>query len=181
MAERISGRCACGGINYATTANPDFTLICHCRQCQRISGSGHAAQFAVPVKETRVEGAVKFSDQIADSGNTVSSGFCKRCGSPMLTKTTKMPDTYFFHAATLDDPSIFVPQFVVYEEAKPPWDHVDESIARWLTAGLRESQIASPLGFFTDPESTLANGTFRSYFVSQCTSPNVPNKFIADV
>lgn len=75
MSEKISGRCACGAIKYTTTSKPEFTLICQCRQCQRISGSGHTAQFAVPIKETALEGEVCFYEQIADSGDTVSSGF----------------------------------------------------------------------------------------------------------
>ena len=72
----------------------------------------------------------KFYDQIADSGDTVSSGFCPNCGSPMLKKTTKMPEIYFFHAGTMDDPSGFKPQIVVYEDSKQPWDHVDPKIPR---------------------------------------------------
>ncbi|MDH3695326.1 MAG: GFA family protein [Gammaproteobacteria bacterium] len=130
MNERISGRCACGAIKYSTTAKSQFTLICQCRQCQRISGSGHAAQFAVPVNDTTIEGEVSFYDQIADSGNTVSSGFCATCGSPMMKKTTKAPELYFFHAATMDDPSAFKPQVVVYEDSKQPWDYVDPDIPR---------------------------------------------------
>ena len=130
MSDKISGRCACGSVEYTTNLEPEFTLICQCRQCQRISGSGHAAQFAVPADATRVEGEVKFFDQIADSGHTVSSGFCPKCGSPMFKKTTKRPEIYFFHAATMDDPSIFKPQIVVYEESKQPWDHIDPNIPR---------------------------------------------------
>lgn len=130
MNERISGCCACGAVKYSTTSEPQFTLICQCRQCQRISGSGHAAQFAVPVNETNVDGEVRFFDQVAESGNTISSGFCPTRGSPVFTKTTKMPELYFFHAATMDDPSVFTPQVVVYEESKQPWDHVDPAIPR---------------------------------------------------
>jgi len=128
--EKISGRCACGAINYTTNSEPEFTLICQCRQCQRISGSGHAAQFAVPVSNTSIEGDLKFYDQTADSGDTVSSGFCPTCGSPMLKKTTMMPEMYFFHAGTLDDPSTFKPQVVVYEGSRQTWDHVDPEIPR---------------------------------------------------
>ncbi|MCG8434927.1 MAG: GFA family protein [Gammaproteobacteria bacterium] len=130
MNEKISGRCACGAIKYTVSAEPKFTLICQCRQCQRISGSGHAAQFAVPVEMTVIEGDVNFYEQQADSGNTVSSGFCSRCGSPMLKKTTKVPELYFFHAGTMDDPSTFKAQIVVYADAAQPWDHVDPSIPR---------------------------------------------------
>jgi len=59
MSKKVSGRCACGAIKYTTTSIPAFTLICQRRQCQRISGSGHAAQFAVPVEETVIEGEVR--------------------------------------------------------------------------------------------------------------------------
>lgn len=130
MSERIAGRCACGAIRYTTSSEPKFTLICHCRQCQRISGSGHTAQFAVAADDTTIRGEVRFFEQIADSGNTVSSGFCPSCGSPMLTKTTKARALVFFHAATMDDPSRFQPQVVVYEGSKPPWDLVDPTIPR---------------------------------------------------
>lgn len=130
MNGRTTGQCACGEIKYSTTSEPSFTLICQCRQCQRISGSGHAAQFAVPVNDTSIEGQLSFYDQVAESGNTVSSGFCSMCGSPMLKKTTKAPELLFFHAATMDDPSEFKPQIVVYEEDKQPWDHVDPKIPR---------------------------------------------------
>lgn len=130
MGKLISGQCACGSIRYTTTAAPKFTLICQCRQCQRISGSGHAAQFAVPVSKTTLAGEVSFYEQESDSGNTVSSGFCATCGNPILKKTTMAPELYFFHAATMDDPSRFKPQMVVYQDSGQPWDHVDPQIPR---------------------------------------------------
>ena len=130
MSERIAGRCACGAISYTNTAKPEFTLICHCRQCQRISGSGHAAQFAVTAANTVIEGDVRYYDQTADSGNTVSSGFCATCGNSMLKKTSKRPELLFFHAATLDDPAAFEPQVVVFEDVKPLWDYVNPALKR---------------------------------------------------
>jgi len=130
MSEKITGRCACGAIKYTAASKPEFTLICQCRQCQRISGSGHAAQFAVLVSESTIEGEVCFYEQIADSGDTVSSGFCANCGSPMLKKTTKLPEILFFHAGTMDNPVLFKPEVVVYEDSKQPWDHVDPEIPR---------------------------------------------------
>lgn len=130
MSKKISGQCACGQIKYTTNAEPEFTVICQCRQCQRISGSGHAAQFMVPVKDTSIEGDLKFYEMTADSGDMVSSGFCPNCGSPILKKTTKMPELYSFHAGSMDDPSLYKPQIVVYEESKQPWDYVDPDIPR---------------------------------------------------
>lgn len=127
---KICGGCACGAIRYESKVDAKFSIICQCRQCQRITGSGHAASFAVPAESARVEGKITYYDQIADSGSTVSSGFCGTCGSPVLKKTTKVPQLLFFHAATLDDPSTFKPEMVVYESSKQPWDHVDPNIPR---------------------------------------------------
>lgn len=130
MNHKIIGGCACGAIRYESDESPKFSMICQCRQCQHISGSGHAAQFAVAEESTQIQGEVTYYDQASDSGNTVSSGFCGRCGSPILKKTTGGPGLLFFHAGTLEDPSIYKPEMVVYESSKQPWDHVDPSIPR---------------------------------------------------
>lgn len=55
MGRKISGGRACGGITYESSVEAEFTPICQCGQCQRISGSGQAAQFTIPAKATRVE------------------------------------------------------------------------------------------------------------------------------
>ncbi len=125
-----TGGCACGAIRYETQNVPEFSIICQCRQCQRISGAGHAASFAVMADATNLHGDIKFYETTADDGNTVSSGFCSHCGSPVLKKTSGYPQYIFFHAATLDDPSYFEPQMVVYSESRQPWDHVDPSLPR---------------------------------------------------
>jgi len=128
MTRKICGSCACGKISYVARSEVRFSLICHCRQCQRITGTGHAAQFAVSASDTDLEGHLQFYELTADSGGTVTSGFCAECGSPVLKKTTSMPDVFFIHAATLDDPSQFKPDMVVFKQAAPPWDHVDPAI-----------------------------------------------------
>jgi len=59
----------------------------------------------------------------------VSSGFCPTCGSPILKKSSGYPELLFINAATLDDPSLFKPQKVVWIiSGKQPWDYVDPSL-----------------------------------------------------
>lgn len=130
MKAGLTGGCACGAIRYECKASPEFTLICQCRQCQRISGSGHAAQFVATAASTAVHGEVKYYQQTSDAGNTVSSGFCADCGSPVLKTSSAYPQYLVFHAATLDDPGAYQPQMVVYSQFKQPWDHVDPSLPR---------------------------------------------------
>lgn len=130
MTERLTGTCECGKISYECGSVPKFTLMCQCRQCQRITGAGHSAQFAVAEKDTVLTGSVKTHTLNADSGNVVISAFCGNCGNPIYKTTSMMPDTLLFHAATLDDPGIFDPQMVVFSKSAQPWDHINPSIER---------------------------------------------------
>jgi len=128
MHDKQKGGCACGAIRYETSLEPEFSIICQCRQCQRITGSGHATSFAVKTESTTIEGDIKYYELTADDGNKVSSGFCANCGNPVLKKTAGYPQFIYFHAATLDDPSTYKPQMVVYSEFKQPWDHIDATL-----------------------------------------------------
>lgn len=122
MSASKTGGCACGAIRYTATDKADYQLICHCRQCQQISGTGHGAQFSAAADSTLIEGDITFYDMEADSSGTVSSGFCGQCGSPILKKTTSYPGVYFIHAGSMDDPAEFEPQFVVFDQGKLAWD-----------------------------------------------------------
>ena len=130
MKSSLKGGCACGAVRYEARDAPAFSLICQCRQCQRITGAGHAAQFAVPSESLSTQGEIRYFELHADSGNTVSSGFCPICGCPILKKSTGYPQNVFIHAATLDDPGVFKPQIVAWSASGQPWDHVDSALPR---------------------------------------------------
>ena len=122
------GGCSCGAIRYEVRADSKFSFHCQCRQCQRITGSGHASQIMVPKEAVTLRGALAYYEQSAESGNRVSSGFCSTCGSPILKMSSGYPDMLFFHAASLDDPSLFTPQKIVWSTSKQPWDDVDPNL-----------------------------------------------------
>ena len=122
--EIMAGGCMCGAVRFEISAPPEFSIICACRQCQKITGAGHAPAFSVPADAVRIDGKLRFHSQKADSGNTVSNGFCPKCGNPILKKTSGFPDRLYFHVAALDDPSGFKPDFVVCEESAQPWDNI---------------------------------------------------------
>lgn len=124
----LTGGCACGAIRYRITAEPGFSFHCQCRQCQRSSGTGHASLLVVPQASITVEGEPRYFDQAADDGATVSRGFCARCGSPVLGRTTGHPGSVLVAAASLDDPARFRPQRVVFHASAQPWDHVDPDL-----------------------------------------------------
>ena len=65
----MTGGCLCGAVRYESTGEPGFALLCHCRDCQRQSGSAFAAGWRVPAAGFRVtQGEPKLYVRAADSG-----------------------------------------------------------------------------------------------------------------
>jgi hypothetical protein len=60
-------------------------LNCHCRDCQRASGSAYAALLDVPIAAfTLTRGTLKYHRVTGESGKTLDRGFCPDCGSPVV-------------------------------------------------------------------------------------------------
>jgi hypothetical protein len=123
-----SGGCSCGAVRYQASVAPQFSFHCQCRQCQQATGTGHASLFVVPVDAVSLSGELRFYEQTADDGNTVSRGFCPRCGSPVVGKSSGHPDIMLFAAASLDNPALFKPEKVVWSASRQPWDYTDPDL-----------------------------------------------------
>jgi hypothetical protein len=65
------------------------------------------------------------------SGNVSSRGFCPTWGSPIVFKTSGLADFVFLTAGSLDDPSLFEPDMVVFTDSAQGWDHIDPSLRRF--------------------------------------------------
>ena len=81
---KIDGNCHCGKITYQADIDPQQVYICHCTDCQSITGS--AFRWAVPVPETDFElmtGEPKTYVKKADSGAVSHQLFCPDCASPL--------------------------------------------------------------------------------------------------
>ena len=122
------GGCACGAIRYRSEAEPIFSFLCQCRQCQQATGTGHASLFIMPADAVTITGEITYYDRTAANGHTVSQGFCATCGSPILNRNSGYPDNVYIHAASLDDPGLFKPERVIFRGEAQPWDKVDPDL-----------------------------------------------------
>src|SRR5437764_11940786 len=77
----LSGGCACSWIRYESEEGSIVDLICHCRDCQRASGSAYAAMPVVPSDKLIFTRELKYHAAKSDSGGTMQRGFCPECGS----------------------------------------------------------------------------------------------------
>ena len=131
MATRFTGGCLCGRIRYECSADPFFMGNCHCRDCQKASGGAYEPDIGLPAAALEITGAVKYYDTQADSGNTLSRGFCPECGASLFGKTSAMPDLVMITAGSLDDPSLYKPTLDIFTASAQPWDHMNPALAKF--------------------------------------------------
>lgn len=134
MPTPFSGGCACGAIRYECSAEPLLSLNCHCRDCQRASGSAYAPFLAVPVAAfTLTKGTPKYHRVTEENGNTLDRGFCPECGSPVIIKGQRASTFGLISlwAASLDDPSWFRPTGDSFVVSAQPWDYMNPALRKF--------------------------------------------------
>lgn len=131
MAKGFKGGCRCGAVRYEASAEPVFQANCHCRECQRQTGSGHSTFVVVPKAAAKITGEVRFYGYKADSGHLAELGFCAKCGAPVLGKLELFPDVVEFMAGSLDDPSWVKPAMNVYTSSAQPWEPIDPNLPKF--------------------------------------------------
>ena len=120
------GGCACGGIRYECSAAPVFMVNCHCRDCQKASGTAYSATVILTAVSLKLlKGQPKAHYVQADSGNTARRDFCPDCGAPLFAGSSARSDFIGIKASSLDDPSWFRPAVDVWTCSAQPWDYMD--------------------------------------------------------
>lgn len=128
MEHSLTGGCACGSIRYECDSKPMLEYKCHCRACQRASGSGFAALVWVPSDKLNLTaGEPQYYSVEADSGRQLKRGFCHKCGSHVLLQPD-FPDIIFVVVSSLDDPSWFRPEQEIWISSAQPWDILDDNL-----------------------------------------------------
>jgi hypothetical protein len=120
----LEGGCACGDIRYRLTAAPMIVHACHCRDCQRLSGSAFALNLWIERKFVEKEGAepVAFRVPPGSSGKPHDVYACKKCGTHLWHKYHAAPgDTVLLCGGTLDDPAAVAPDIHIFTRSKLPW------------------------------------------------------------
>jgi len=83
-----------------------------------------------PTAAMQIAGDVVENLRTADSGAQKRKGFCGNCGSPLYNKPQNVPDMIGVYVGTLDDPSGFKPQIVMFASRGHSWDHLDPALPR---------------------------------------------------
>ena len=134
MAGVRTGGCLCGAVRYESENDPIFSLQCHCRDCQRSSGTAYIAAMRVPASGFRItQGEPKRYVGKADSGNAITRAFCGECGSPLYVQVATRPDIVGLRVGTLDDPSEFRPEADIFVRSAQSWEHLNPDLPKYDT------------------------------------------------
>ena len=106
MAEEISGGCACGRVRYRVTIHDRDAYLCHCRMCQRATGSISIAFKGVSTSELHWEREPDWFD----SSPIAVRPYCRECGTSLGFQFKQGSDKMDLTVASFDDPSRFVPK-----------------------------------------------------------------------
>ena len=81
---KVDGSCHCGNIKFSADIDPGAIVICHCTDCQALSGSAFRAVVRVPREQVQWSGAKpKTYIKTAESGNKRAQAFCPECGTSL--------------------------------------------------------------------------------------------------
>jgi hypothetical protein len=121
-AMNLEGGCACGSIRYKLTESPLIVHACHCRDCQRITGSAFVINLWIEKKFFEAGPVVAKSFRLkGGTGKPHDVFFCGSCGTYLWSDYHGAPGSSFVRAGTLDTPEAVKPDVHIFTRSKLPW------------------------------------------------------------
>ncbi len=130
---KITGGCYCGAIRYESDEPPVSAGICHCRECQRITGSAFLTVAGFSLTGFRY---TKGNPKLNRSSSILERCFCPDCGSSLHARYlvtlsedfASNPDSVWVSAGTLDNPEVVEMEYHYGVESQLPWVHFDDDL-----------------------------------------------------
>jgi hypothetical protein len=118
---KIDGRCHCGQVTFEAEVDPVTAGICHCTDCQMLSGSAYRVSVRAAVQDFKLSGKVSEYIKTADSGNKRKHAFCPNCGTPVYATQLEAPTAYTLRVGTIRQRAELAPQRQIYCDSAVPW------------------------------------------------------------
>ncbi len=130
MTEVIEGGCTCGEIRYQVLNSPMVVHCCHCRWCQRQTGTAFALNALIEADQVRVvKGTVEILPVASPSGKGQTIARCQSCRIAVWSNYHMggLKDYIrFIRVGTLDNPDLMPPDVHIFTCSKQPWVQLPE-------------------------------------------------------
>jgi hypothetical protein len=120
------GGCLCGAVRYATASRPIRVTFCHCRFCQRATGSAYMVEPIFEKTKFEITSGAPAIYTLASkgSGKRVTINFCAACGTKLFLAFERFPDVVGVYGGTFDDPDWFertplISRYIFLDSAQP--------------------------------------------------------------
>ena len=118
----LQGGCACGAARYKVSGAPMFVHCCHCRDCQRQTGSAFVINALIETDRVQLLGIPPIrSEMPTDSGRPHGIYRCPTCGVAVWSEYGGLETLRFVRVGTLDDTRTLTPDVHIYVRSKLPW------------------------------------------------------------
>jgi hypothetical protein len=149
----LEGGCTCREVRYRMTSSPLFVHCCHCRWCQRETGSAFVLNAMIEAERVvLLQGAPEMIDTPSNSGKGQKIYRCPKCKIALWSHYSGMGDRVtFVRVGTLHEPDRLPPDIHIFTASKQPWVLLPEGVpavpeyydrkAYWPPASLERREI----------------------------------------
>lgn len=133
MITGATGGCDCGKVRYRLKAEPIMINACHCRKCQRQTGSAFAINILIETDNVELLGEAPVANEVTSpSGMGQAIHRCPDCGTSVWGEYHAAGEgARFVRGGTLDDPDLAAPRAHIWIESKVPWVAIPEGVPRF--------------------------------------------------
>ena len=118
----LEGGCGCGALTYRMTSEPMFVHCCHCRECQKQTGSAYVLNAFIEADQIEYEGHTTEHLLPTPSGKGQIITRCRECGVAVFSNyLIRGGALRWVRVGTLNDPSQCPPQAQIFVKSKQPW------------------------------------------------------------
>lgn len=148
---KVTGGCLCGRVRFECAGPVVHSLVCHCRMCQRASGSSYAGIMFFPSAAMSMKSG---QTKTYGSSSTGVRHFCPDCGASLFFERVSSA-LHGVLVGALDDPDIFRPTMHICLSAKQSW----LTLADGLPGHQEKPPGMTPTGTYDSVSGKLAEHT----------------------
>jgi hypothetical protein len=121
---KIDGSCHCGKIAFEAEVDPATAALCHCTDCQTMTGSAYRAVIFAPAEGFRMtRGTPKIYVKTGESGRQRAQAFCADCGTPISATSVTDPQVYSLRIGAIRQRAELPPRRQIWCRSAQPWSN----------------------------------------------------------
>lgn len=118
---QINGACHCGAVSFTAEIDPSRVMLCHCTDCQVMSGSAFRMVVIAPIETFVVRGQTKSYVKVAQSGNRRAQVFCPECGTPLYAAAPENATSVSIRLGCVQQRAQLQPAAQIWQHSALPW------------------------------------------------------------